>query len=553
MKTLTKSEQKWDATLTMNSNSTDMVIYSEEKKDMGELAPNKFWNSINQGVNLIVGLYEGIQSACMATGVHESEMLNEISIFDNKLGKAKRIAKNTDFGNRMNSNEISTSNSTRVSSVINFSDLLTSPSGITSKTSSINDLSYLYSQLGIGGGFESSGLLQSLSNDPTIQLPHMDVPNLSAHTKMYAFRSHICLSILCSQNIDKIIETNLVSGDFKLKGPGFKVENVYIPIRNEKQNIEIKLTTFTNLGKRVDLGVDIPISAIHKSDENFTFWLSLTSDKDQSCQKYNDILPEAVFRLKLDNENYKAGVIHPRILVNVKRVMTGIIEDLQISSLKVFDHNILPSSGYYSSNNNQKSSSTLIYVGLYNDSLDMEISQILNSNPSLLSNYIIERINSAGHYKINDIDVLISYGSGKYSHTLFVQDETSRQPLIDYLNNTNENIEWLTSEPSNATEMVPPGVLPDFSGTPAPWEVETDRRKAMELACHRVALREHIAIQYLIDTGCTNLPNPKFSQWLNPPYFRIGPQFEPVPMSYNWGPNYTNIQLIPLEQPKKIN
>ncbi|OII75510.1 uncharacterized protein cubi_02031 [Cryptosporidium ubiquitum] len=546
---MTESEKRWDASLTMKSNSTDMVIYSEEKKEVEELLPNKFWSSINQGVNLIVGLYEGIQSACTATGIHESEMLNEINIFDNKLGKVKRVVKNGEFGARINSNEVSTSNSTRVSSMINFGDLLPSSSGLTTKTSSINDLSYLYSHGGLRAGDEFSEFFQSLSNDPTIQLPHMDVPDLSTHTKMYAFRSHISLSILCSQNIERIIETNLVSGDFKLKGPGFRVENVYVPIRTEKQNIEIKLTTFTNFGKRIDLGVDIPLSAIHKSGENYTFWLSLSSDKDLPCQEYNDILPEAVFRLKLDNENYKAGVIQPRILVNLKRVMTGIIEDYQISSLKLSDHNILPSSGYYSSNSQKL---TLIYVGLYNDSLDMEISQIFNSNSSFLSNYIIERVNSGGHYKINNIDVLISYGAGKYSNTLFIQDETSRQPLMDYLNNTNENIEWLTSEPTNATEMVPPEVLPDFSGTPAPWEVETDRRKAMELACHRVALREHIAIQYLIDTGCTNLPNPKFSQWLNPPYFRIGPQFEPVPMSYNWGPNYTNIQLIPLEQPKKI-
>lgn len=546
---MTENEKRWDASMTMKSNSTDIVIYSEEKKEVEELLPSKFWSSLNQGVNLIVGLYEGIQSACTATGVYESEMLNEINIFDNKLGKIKKIVKGGDFSARINSNEASSSNSTRVSSMINFGDLLTSSSGLTSKTSSITDLSYLCGQGNLKSGDEFSVLFQALSNDPTIQLPHMDVPDLSTHTKMYAFRSHISLSILCSQNIEKIIETNLVSGDFKLKGPGFRVENVYIPIRTEKQNIEIKLTTFTSFGKRVDLGVDIPLSAIHKSRENYTFWLSLSSYKDQSCQEYNDILPEAVFRLKLDNENYKAGVVHPRILVNVKRVMTGIIEDYQISSLKQFDHTILPSSGYYSSNSQKL---TLIYVGLYNDSLDMEISQIFNSNPSFLSNYIIERVNSAGHYKINNIDVLITYGAGGYSNTLFIQDETSRQPLMDYLNNTNENIEWLTSEPTNATEMVPPGVLPDFSGTPAPWEVETDRRKAMELACHRVALREHIAIQYLIDTGCTNLPNPKFSQWLNPPYFKIGPQFEPVPMSYNWGPNYTNIQLIPLEQPKKI-
>ena len=179
---MTESEKRWDASLTMKSNSTDMVIYSEEKKEVEELLPNKFWSSINQGVNLIVGLYEGIQSACTATGIHESEMLNEINIFDNKLGKVKRVVKNGEFGARINSNEVSTSNSTRVSSMINFGDLLPSSSGLTTKNSSINDLSYLYSHGGLRAGDEFSEFFQSLSNDPTIQLPHMDVPDLSTHT-----------------------------------------------------------------------------------------------------------------------------------------------------------------------------------------------------------------------------------------------------------------------------------------------------------------------------------------------------------------------------------
>lgn len=546
----------------MNDEPTDISIYSEENKETREVYPSKFWESLNQGVNLIVGLYEGVQSACTVAGVYESEALSEINILEGRFGKSGMVTKcGGDFSNaRLGSNEAST----RVSSLMNLSDyLLTSSSGTTTKASSMNDLSYYCGKGGSGAGIsDSSSFVQVLSGgDPTIQLPHMDVPDLSEHTKMYVFRSHISLSILCCQNIERIIETTLVSGDFRLKGPGFRVENVYIPIRSEKQNIEIKLTTFTNSGKRIDLGVDIPLSAIHKNCENYRFWLSLASfDKNQSCPEYKDILPEAVFRLKLDNENYKAGVVQPRILVSMKRIMTGVIEEeveeshrynhTFSSAMKSSDHLILPSSGYYYTSSQKPA---LIYVGLYNDSLDMEISQILNSNPSFLSNYTVERVGSGGHYKANGIDVLISHGAGKYSNTLIIQDETSRQPLIDYLSNTNENIEWLTSEPSNATEMVPPGVLPDFSGTPAPWEVETDRRKAMELACHRVALREHIAIQYLIDTGCTNLPKPKFSQWLNPPYFRIGPQFEPVPMSYNWGPNYTNIQLIPLEQPRKID
>ncbi|KAF7458891.1 hypothetical protein HWI79_578 [Cryptosporidium felis] len=540
-----KDEGNWDGSNLAKSSSTEMVVYSKEREEISELLPNKFWSSLNQGVNLLVGLYEGIQSACTATGIQESESLSEINYYEHKHRKSHRGG---DFSSRIHSNEVSSTNSTRVSSLLNFNDL---SSGLTSKSSSMHDLRNIYSagNSNIKGGlFDKSSLQQALSNDPSIQLPQLDVPDLSTHTKMYAFRSHISLSVLCSQNIDKIIETSLISGDFKLKGPGFRVENVYIPIRNEKQSIEIKLTTFNNHGKRSDLVVDIPLSAIHKSNESYRFWLSMASEKDYLSPEYNDILPEAVFRLKLDDDNYRAGVIQPRILVCIKRVMSGIIEDDQILSYKG-PESVIPPSGYYSVG----SRLGLIYVGLYNDFIDMELSQILNSNPSFLSSYNIQRLNSPGYYKINEIDVLITQGTGKFSNLLVVQDETSRQPLMDYLNNSNDNIEWLASEPSNATEMVPPGVLPDFSGTPAPWEVETDRRKAMELACHRVALREHIARQYLIDTGCTNLPPPKFTQWLNPPYFKIGPQFEPVPMSYNWGPNYTNIQLIPLEQPKKIS
>ncbi|KAK6590344.1 hypothetical protein RS030_162482 [Cryptosporidium xiaoi] len=533
------TEDKGVDSLNRESDSEDLVLYSKERVNSNNLSQQKFWDSINQGINLLVGLYEGIHSACTATDIDKSDLLTEITFTD---GKQCNVGRNGLFGVDFNSNDTSTTNTTRIPSLINMSDYL---SAISSKSSSLHDLSHINVN-----NSDNYTLNRSILNDASIQLPHSDVPDLSTHTKMYATRSHISLSILCSKNIDKIIETSIICGDFKLKGPGFRVENVYIPIRSEKQIVEVKLTTFNNNGKRDDLIIEIPLSAIHESGNEYKFWLSLSSAKNKYSNDYSDILPEAVFRLKVLNGNSLAEDINgPRILVSLKKTMSGIISDSSL--LKSNSLNDISSPNFKNMNLNRTNS--LIYVGLYTDPIDIELSRILNSNSLLLENNNIKKLNNVDNqYKINNIQVKIVYGSGNLSDTLFVQDDTSRQPLIDYLNNTNDNIEWLSNEPTNATELVPSGILPDFTGTPAPWEVENDRRKAMELACHRVALREHIALQYLMDTGCINLPKPKFSKWLNPPCFRIGPQYHPVPMSYNWGPNYTNIQLIPLEKPRKI-
>ncbi|KAH8741156.1 hypothetical protein FG386_000063 [Cryptosporidium ryanae] len=534
------TEDRGVESLNCDRNSKDLVLYSKKSENSEDLSQKQFWNSINQGINLLVGLYEGIHSACTAANASQSDILTEIT-FDE--GKQYNVGRSGLFGLDLGSNDASTTNTTRIPSLINMSDYL---SAISSKSSSLHDLSYINMN-----NSNNYALNRNVLNDPSIQLPHSDVPDLSTHTKMYATRSHISLSILCSKNIDKIIETSIICGDFKLKGPGFRVENVYIPIRSEKQIVEIKLTTFNNNGKRDDLVIEVPLTAIHENGSEYKFWLSLSSAKDKYSNDYNDILPEAVFRLKILNGNSVCEDMNcPRILVSLKRTMSGIIRDTNLN--KSNSLNDISSPNFKNKNSND--SYSLIYVGLYTDPVDIELSHILNSNPTFLENNIIEKLNNIDNqYKINNIQVKISYGTGSLSNTLLVQDDTSRQPLIDYLNNTNDNIEWFSNEPTNATELVPSGILPDFTGTPAPWEVENDRRKAMELACHRVALREHIALQYLMDTGYTSLPKPKFSKWLNPPYFRIGPQYHPVPMSYNWGPNYTNIQLIPLEKPRKIS
>ncbi|OII77916.1 hypothetical protein cand_038070 [Cryptosporidium andersoni] len=484
--------------------------------------PSNFWETLNDSVNLIVGLYEGLQSACTANGMEQSEN-SEIILDENQITKYNRIS-----GYQIDSNSIS-SYSTRVSSL---SQVLNCGSSNLSKCSSIQDIPKY-----------NENLYNNITSGNNIQLPHNDVPDLSNHTRMYLTRSHILMSVLCCQNINKIVESSITCGDFKLKGPGFRLENIYIPIRNEKSSIELKITTFNINNKRNDLMIDIPISVLHKSNETYRFWLILNDKKDKYGD-YSDMLPEAIFRLNIDDEN-SCRINEPKVLVSFMRVMTGIIEDIQPNSM---------SKRHYRDGKNSYSNKSLIYVGLYNDPIDLEVSDMLNNNPILLANNTIERLNfHDGYYRINNIQVSIQFGYGEMSNILFVQDETSRQPLFDYLNNSNENIEWLSREPSNATELVPPNILPDFSGTQAPWEVEIDRRKAMELACHRAALREHIAIQYLIDTGYPNPPHPKFSQWLTPPLFRVGQQFEPVPMSYNWGPNYSNIQLIPLEKPKQLN
>ncbi|PHJ23445.1 hypothetical protein CSUI_002702 [Cystoisospora suis] len=146
-------------------------------------------------------------------------------------------------------------------------------------------------------------------------------------------------------------------------------------------------------------------------------------------------------------------------------------------------------------------------------------------------------------------------GSGVSEPLILVEeDDGTRQPLLDYLQGSLDNIDWgsdyyksLGEEACpSAIDMIDEDLLPPLHRTLVPWEAQIDRRAAMSLACHRAAVREQVAMELLSIQG-RKLPRALHKKHISPVLLRFAPNSPPVYVTYTWSDEYTDVRLVTVQ------
>ncbi|PFH35472.1 hypothetical protein BESB_063590 [Besnoitia besnoiti] len=413
-------------------------------------------------------------------------------------------------------------------------------------------------------------------------------------------RSHVELSLLVLHNVGKVVCSTVVSGQARLRCPGFNMLNLRIPLYDlQNQVISVafavrmshshakvlqmldrgeyprsfraphsshalasdsahggqKLRYLKQLDwhRRTDedrkrdtrvvhFRVDIPVSAAISEGP---VWVCLTEDRPVV-----GVTTEELFSRLSDKAENK--IFQPRLQFSIRKNLTGII------SVPIEP---------------QGTRQEHVYVGQYDDPIDIAVANGLAGQSQLLSRkQNITRL-SHGKYDIDGYRCSIFLRPRRFfagvgpdatsletttddegeeadgasgDKILIVDEGGAQQPLLDYLKGSLANIIWEEQKCLSAIELVDSHLLPSFEDTSIPWEAKVDRRVAMALACHRAAIREQVAAELLRVQG-REPPSLLYEKHANPVSLRLAPHTPPVRVTYTWGDEYSDIQLVVME------
>ncbi|KAF8819273.1 hypothetical protein IE077_000124 [Cardiosporidium cionae] len=365
-------------------------------------------------------------------------------------------------------------------------------------------------------------------------IPQHDILDIGLDTQCYAYKSHALLTIHTVENVSKIIESSITYGDFHLKGPGFCLENIRIPIRkggdqiisvrfvahDYKNNFENSTRDAAGL---IEYRVDLPLSLVRERVHKKWMILSVGGELYRACQQ-RGIMPEASYLMQSDDKNIR--VKEPRMNFSLWKCMQGVME-MKRASPRGSSHNI-----------------QRIYVGYFDDPIDIAVAKLVNEQPRILTKKLIEKDRRSGQYSIDGTRCDLTLND---EGNVIVFEGGARQPLMDYLNESTANISWDPVQPICAIDQVNPNLLPILKSSPSQWEDNLDRAKSMELACHRAAIREQIAIE-LLKSSDRIPPTAIYDQHLSPVNLSVSPHSPPTFVTYTWGPGYANPQLVQIDE-----
>ncbi|KEP63228.1 UNVERIFIED_CONTAM: hypothetical protein HHA_297870 [Hammondia hammondi] len=436
--------------------------------------------------------------------------------------------------------------------------------------------------------------------DGTVK-PQTWLDSSASRTLSCVTRSHIELSLQVLHNIGKVVCSTVVSGQARLRCPGFNMLHVRIPLydpynqvisvafsvrmshshvkvlqmldRDQHSQDPLSVDNDDAFGRGADTDgrrlsllkqldwhrrtdedrkkdtcvmhfrVDIPISEV--KGEGSPVWTCMTDDRPIAGVTTKELFSRLI-------NGAECNVFQPRLQFSLKKVVTGI---LSIPA----EHIGTPEQH--------------VYVGQFDDLIDISVANALAGQSHLLAKKKnITRL-SQGKYNIDGYDCTIflqpsrlsGFPSDRAGLETTRDDETdetdspsetkspivveggAQQPLLDYLRGSLENIVWEGQNALSAIEMVDPQLLPTFHGTPIPWEAKVDRRVAMALACHRAAVREQVATELLQLQGKKSPPL-IYAKHLQPVSVRLAADTAPVRVTYTWGDEYSDIQLVVIEE-----
>ncbi|CBZ50202.1 conserved hypothetical protein [Neospora caninum Liverpool] len=422
----------------------------------------------------------------------------------------------------------------------------------------------------------------------------------AARTLSCVTRSHVELSLQILHNIGKVVCSTVISGQARLRCPGFNMLHLRIPlydlhnqvisvafsVRMSHSHVKVlqmldrdqhsptylssdvdafakkcdadsrrlRLLRQLDWHRRTDedrkkdtcvlnFRVDIPISEVE--GEGSPVWTCLTEDRPIPGLTTKDLFS----RLR---NNAETKVFQPRLQFSLRKVMTGIIPVPGEPHGIPEDH---------------------VYVGQFDDPIDIAVANALTGQSQLLARKKnITRL-SQGKYDIDGYECTIFLQPSRLSglppdrtglettrdddaeelnqasetKTPLVVEGGAQQPLLDYLRGSLDNVVWEEQNVISAIDMVEPQLLPSFQGTPIPWEAKVDRRVAMALACHRAAVREQVATELLQLQGKAT-PSLIYAKHAHPVSLRLGADTAPVRVTYTWGDEYSDIQLVVIEE-----
>ncbi|EPT32202.1 hypothetical protein TGME49_297870 [Toxoplasma gondii ME49] len=436
--------------------------------------------------------------------------------------------------------------------------------------------------------------------DGTVK-PQTWLESSASRTLSCVTRSHIELSLQVLHNVGKVVCSTVVSGQARLRCPGFNMLHLRIPLYDPYNQVisvafsvrmshsHVKVLQMLDRdqhsrdplsvdndhafgrdadtdGRRLSLlkqldwhrrtdedrkkdtcvmhfRVDIPISEV--KGEGSPAWTCLTGDRPIAGVTTNELFSRLI-------NGAESNVFQPRLQFSLRKVMTGILSIPAEPNGTPEQH---------------------VYVGQFDDLIDISVANALTGQSHLLAQKKnITRL-SQGKYNIDGYDCTIflqpsrlsGFPSDRAGLETTRDDETdetdslsqtkhpivveggAQQPLLDYLRGSLDNIVWEGQNALSAIEMVDPQLLPTFHGTPIPWEAKVDRRVAMALACHRAAVREQVATELLQLQGKKSPPL-IYARHLQPVLVRLAADTAPVRVTYTWGDEYSDIQLVVIEE-----
>ncbi|ETB56725.1 hypothetical protein YYC_05114 [Plasmodium yoelii 17X] len=277
-------------------------------------------------------------------------------------------------------------------------------------------------------------------NDKTIdiQVNDKNVLDISPLTHKYKYRSNIILTINKIKNIEKIIEINLNITDVQLKIPGMRIENVILPHKYSNDILKIQIKTLSEENEN-DIKTNKETkneatSYYQQSDKNSTqpnsdnmvIKKNMIDRKTCSIKCYYVLIPlnninhEIINkRLILINSTYKEmyekeNLLPDTIYLIQSKSISSIKEKYMYISIKkcvngiylypILNENVLNDFNKNPMINSQNNNSTFkpTYVSLYNDEIDREIGNLINTN-KLINKIKIKKLPEKGYYIINDI------------------------------------------------------------------------------------------------------------------------------------------------------